>query len=104
MQYHKKTGEQSLGDLIQQLFDINGIEKQIREAHLRNWWHETMGTATSQRTKHIALHKETLFIYLDSAPLRHQLSLQKNKIKQSLDQARELNPDKTPQIRDIVFR
>ena len=53
----------------------------MNEAKVRQVWKEKMGTTINSYTKEINLRKGKLFITLTSAPLKQELSYEREKIQ-----------------------
>lgn len=69
-----------VGDAIKNMLKAYHIEDQFEEANLINSWELVMGPAIAKRTSKIYIRDKKLFVYLTSAPLKHQLSMSRDKI------------------------
>ncbi|MBL0342078.1 MAG: DUF721 domain-containing protein [Bacteroidetes bacterium] len=77
----RKSNEQSLGDVINQLLDAYKLRGKINEIKVKRTWEDLMGVAIAKRTTNLFIKDTTLFIRLSSAPLREELMFQREKLK-----------------------
>jgi mRNA-degrading endonuclease YafQ of YafQ-DinJ toxin-antitoxin module len=56
------------------------IEDKFKETYLAAHWEKIMGSAVNERTVQIYIKDETLFLEIDSAPLRSELLHTKTKL------------------------
>lgn len=91
--------QQSLGQAIAQLLKVYHLEEKFDQTRLIQSWESVVGNMIARHTTDLSIHKKTLFVYLDSAALRHELSFARGQIIQNLNQAvgKEV-------IDEIVFR
>ncbi len=85
----RKTNEESLKEVIEQLLDTYKLRDKINQAKLQLSWDEIMGEMISKRTEKLLLKDHTLYIYLNSAPLKEELSYGREKIMNLLNTALE---------------
>jgi predicted nucleic acid-binding Zn ribbon protein len=95
----RKSNEESLKEVINQLLDTYKLRDRLTRVQLLHSWEKIMGEAISKRTEKISFKDHTLFIYLTSAPLKEELTYQKEKIKKVLNE--ELGGDF---IKDVEIR
>lgn len=72
---------------------------QLNESRVKNLWAELMGKTISTYTSNISVRKNVLYLTILSAPLRHELSYAKDKIRDLLNG--ELGEDF---IKEVVIR
>lgn len=83
----KRTNDLSLGDAIKMLVASYGIKSKLYESKIRDAWADMMGPTISSLTRRIDISKEGHFcVWVDSAPLRQELSYGKEKIKNLLNE------------------
>ena len=85
----RKTNEESLKEVIEQLLDTYKLRDRINQVKLQQSWDEIMGEMISKRTEKLFLKDHTLYIYLNSAPLKEELSYGSEKIMRMLNTALE---------------
>ncbi|MEQ8624580.1 MAG: DUF721 domain-containing protein [Vicingaceae bacterium] len=80
------SSEKPLKGAIDQLLRAYGLGEKLDEISLVKSWEETVGKMIAKHTTNIYFKSGTLYISLDSAPLRHELSLAKSKLIERLNQ------------------
>lgn len=76
----RKTGASSLKDAIEDMLELYKIRSKFNETYIVAYWEKIMGLPIASRTTQIYIKDGKLFIQLDSAPLRNELLMAKNKI------------------------
>lgn len=76
----KKKNDQSLQEAMQQMLKDFRLEPQLNETRVKMLWEKLMGKTISTYTANIRLQKNTLYLTILSAPLKHELSYAKEKI------------------------
>lgn len=56
------------------------IEDKFDETNLINQWEKVMGTPIAKRTTKVYIYQKKLYVHLNSAPLKHELNMQRDKI------------------------
>lgn len=69
-----------IGQIVKQIVRENGWEDKMEKQKLYIAWDEVMGPAVAKRTDSIILQGRKLVIKIDSAPLKHELTMQRNRI------------------------
>ena len=76
-----KKYEQSLGDVLKEMVNESGKMKQkLFQTKVNTVWGKLMGTTIATYTKEIKVYNNKLYITIDSAPLRQELTYSKEKI------------------------
>lgn len=83
----RKTNEQSISEVIKQIFANPKISNKLDEVQLVNIWEELMGKTIARHTEKITLKNGKLTLKLDSAVLKEELSYSKQKVKEVLNEA-----------------
>ncbi|TAK37344.1 MAG: DUF721 domain-containing protein [Saprospiraceae bacterium] len=83
--------EHSLKEVLKGMVDSMKWKEKLHETKIRQVWNTRMGTTINNYTKDIKLRQGKLFITLTSAPLRQELSYEKEKIQEMMN--RELGGD-----------
>jgi predicted nucleic acid-binding Zn ribbon protein len=90
--------EMSLGEAIEAVFRRYGLQDKVDGARLIQSWEPVVGQMIASHTTDLYLKNKTLFVYLDSDALRHELSFAKSLI------IKKLNAEAGKEIIDnIVF-
>ncbi len=71
---------------MEELIDQKNIKTGITKVRVEKAWKTTMGTSVSQYTQEVNFRGTTLFVNLNSAPLREELSYGKEKILHHLNE------------------
>ncbi|MCH8546341.1 MAG: DUF721 domain-containing protein [Cryomorphaceae bacterium] len=69
-----------ISQIVKQIIRENGWEDKMEKQKLYIAWDEVMGPAVAKRTESIILQGRKLVINIDSAPLKHELTMQRNRI------------------------
>mgnify|MGYP006136064389 FL=1 len=84
----KKSFEpQTISEVLGELIDQKNIKVGITKVRVEQAWKTTMGASVSQYTQEVSFRGSTLFVNLNSAPLREELSYGKEKILRHLNEA-----------------
>lgn len=92
------SNEQSLKEVIHELLAAYRLDNKLHEVRLINSWESLMGISVAKQTSKIYISKGVLFVELNSAALRNELSYAKTKLVGLLN--KEAGHDV---ITDIVF-
>ncbi len=92
------SNEQSLKEVINELLASYRLEGKLQEVRLINSWESLMGISVAKHTTRIYINKRTLFVELNSAALRNELSYAKTKLVDLLNKEA-----KHEVINEIVF-
>jgi predicted nucleic acid-binding Zn ribbon protein len=93
------TNEQSLKEVLNELIDSLHVGDKINELQISESWEKIMGKLIARHTVSLFLKNKTLYITLNSAALRQELSYAKAKMIKMLN--KELG---SKLIEDIVIR
>ncbi|UKJ08351.1 DUF721 domain-containing protein [Solitalea lacus] len=94
----KKSNEQSLKEAIELLLNTYKLKDKYNEVNIVQSWSDIMGPMVANRTSELFIRNRKLFVRLDSAALRHELTRAKDKIVEVVN-------DRTGSklIDDVVF-
>jgi predicted nucleic acid-binding Zn ribbon protein len=70
----------SLGDAISQYLKYFKIEEKFNQTALLTHWEKIMGKTVASRTEQIYISKKILYLKINSAPLKNELALSKQKV------------------------
>lgn len=82
-----RHNEHTLKGAIEMLLKTYRLDDKLAEKRLIASWEEVMGKMIAKHTTDIAIRNQQLFITLDSAALRNELSLAKSKIVKMMNDA-----------------
>ena len=80
-------GEYSIGEAIQQFLNQSRIKGSIQALQIEEVWEQIMGNTIAKYTESIKIIDKTLFITTHVAPLKQELTFQKEKIKLRVNEA-----------------
>lgn len=95
----RNKNEQTLKEVIDQLLKVYKIGGKLNEVNLISSWEKQMGPMIARHTKDIFISNKVLFVTLDSAALRSELSYAKGKIVSMLN-----TEAGTEVITDVIFK
>ena len=75
---HNKT--QSLREAIGTYLKKEKLDRKLNEHKLIGIWQELMGPIIASRTDRMFIKKKTLYVNMNSAPLKHELNMSKAKV------------------------
>lgn len=87
-----------LKEAIESMLKTFHIDKRYYETQVIENWEKIMGKPIAQRTTRLFINKGTLYLTLNSAPLKQELALSKSKMIKLLN---ESVPE--PVVQEIVF-
>lgn len=92
------SNEYTLKQAIEALINQYKIEERISETIVLSDWEKIVGKMISRHTKNIYIKKKVLFVELDNAALRNELSYAKTRLITAVNKSL-----KTEAITEIVF-
>ena len=95
----KRKNEYSLKEVLDQLVKAYRLEGKLLETRVINSWEKVVGSIFANHTTHLSIKNRILYVSLDSAVLRSELSMARSKLVDSLN--KEVG-EKV--IEDIIFR
>lgn len=81
----RKSTTSTVGEAINDLLKNYHLTERFDEKKLINSWSELMGPTISKRTGKIYIKNKVLFVEINSAPLKNELTMSKAKVKQILE-------------------
>jgi len=82
----KSSNEYSIKELIDSIIDRYHIRSNMDETSLRLNWEEMMGKSIANHTRSIRLKGNKLYLSLDSASLKHELFISKEKLIERINE------------------
>ena len=77
--------QHNLKDILNDMVDDMKWKERLSETKIREVWLNKMGTTINQYTKEVNFRKDKLFITITSAPLRQELSYEREKIAEMMN-------------------
>ena len=79
-------GTYSVGEAMNMLFEQSKWKPKLNELRMRAEWETIVGKTISKYTRNINLFNKTLTIYSDVAPLKQELQLGREQLKQTINE------------------
>ena len=76
----RKSNLIKIGDAINQLFKQEKLDVKISQFSVKNNWKDIVGEMIAKNTTEIYFNEKILFISLNSAALKHELSYNKEEL------------------------
>ena len=96
----KRVNAQSIGDILREFFTQNPeIGRRLDEVRIIHAWREVRGPGVAQATREVYVRGATLPVVLDSAVLRSELMMWRDRLVRTLNERVG-----TDVIREIRFR
>lgn len=83
---YRNTKEVTIKEALKAMVDYYRLKSGLNKTRIQAVWEKAMGSSINKHTKSIKLIKDKLFIELDSAPLKNELSFGKEQIKAILNE------------------
>lgn len=94
----KKSNEFTLKEAIEQLLSAYRMNGKINETRVIQAWEQVCGAMISRHTENLYIKNRVLYVKVDSAALRNELSYAKTKLVKALN-----NAVKEEVINEIAF-
>ena len=94
-----RSNDQSLGDAIREFLHSYHLEDKLNETKVIQAWGKVVGPLVERHTQGLYIRNRILFVKVESAALRQELSYSRSKIVAALN--KEV---KSEVIEDIVLR
>lgn len=96
----KRVNARSIGELIREYCAENPVmSKHLGEVRIIHAWREVLGPGVAKETRSIYVHEDTLHVVLDSAVLRSELMMWRDRLVRNLNEKAGADV-----IREIRFR
>lgn len=95
----RQSNEQKLGDVIKEIIAEFNLGKKLNEARIIGSWEKIAGTMIARHTVQLRIVNQVLFVEVDSAALRNELTYSREKIRKKLNKiaGEEL-------LKEVVFK
>jgi hypothetical protein len=93
------SNQVSLKDALKEMLEVYRLKAKLNQTKINAVWIKLMGTSINKYTREIKLRRNKLYITIESASLRQELSYGKEKIIKIIND--ELGED---YIEDVIIR
>ncbi|MBR9922854.1 MAG: DUF721 domain-containing protein [Bacteroidetes bacterium] len=83
----RKENDQPLKKILQEWIESRRLENRLNLSRIREVWAQEMGTSINTHTREMKIIRKKLFISIESAPLRQELAMNREKIKDRMNEA-----------------
>ncbi|MBV6428080.1 MAG: hypothetical protein KIPDCIKN_02605 [Haliscomenobacter sp.] len=87
----KKESERPIKDVLLELMRMYRLKQGNNEWRIKEAWPRLFGEMIHRHTKDLRLSRRTLYVRVDSAPLRQELVMAKEKIRKTLNEELQEN-------------
>jgi hypothetical protein len=82
----KKSNEQDIGSALKEFFRSYRIDSKVKEVQISEVWEKVMGATMARYTQDIRLKNGILQIRVSSAPLKNELTYNRNEMINRLNE------------------
>ena len=83
----KKEGEKKIGEIFTQVFKSGKLAPTYYHQRISKIWETEMGPTITGYTKALNLRKRKLYIHIESAALKQELAMSKDKVMAMLNRS-----------------
>jgi len=76
----KRSNDQPLKDALNELLETYHLKERVNELRLKENWEKIFGKTIARYTQKISVRNKKLFVNIDSASLRQELTFNKEKM------------------------
>lgn len=95
----RKAEEASLKEVLEKMIEVYKWKGKLHQTRIKSLWHEMMGPAISRHTTELKVYRKKLFVQIDSAALRQELAMGREKIRKNIN--REIGED---YLQEVIIR
>lgn len=81
----KRRNDSTMAQAIDRLVDAYGLREKLDERTVASFWDELVGGMVAKHTVAVKLRRGKLFVKVDSAPLRHELTYMRETLKNTVN-------------------
>jgi predicted nucleic acid-binding Zn ribbon protein len=83
----KRSNDQPLKDALNELLDSYHLKERVNEFRLKENWEKIFGKTIAKYTRAISVRNKKLFVTIDSASLRQELTYNKPKMIERINES-----------------
>lgn len=91
--------EKPLKEVLEEMLKHYRLKGKFQQARIRKIWGQTVGPVIDKYTRELKVHRRRLIVVVDSAPLRQELSMNREKIRNLMNEAL-----KEEYLREVLIR
>lgn len=81
----RKTNEQSIKEVLKDLVETYRLKSKLTQSKVEELWKKLMGKTVTDHTTELRIRNQKLYVTVDSAPLRQELSYSRSDILDKLN-------------------
>ena len=81
----RRKNEQSIGDVLKDMFKEYGLERKYEQAEIGHIWGKLLGPSVANVTRKVTLKNGLLTVYLDSGLVKHELGMMRTRLIKALN-------------------
>jgi predicted nucleic acid-binding Zn ribbon protein len=81
----RKAENRPLGEVIREVLSAYHLDEKMLEKEILRCWPEVVGKMVAAHTTKTYLRGHKLYVKIDSAPLRHELSFAREKLRKAIN-------------------
>lgn len=81
----RKTNEQNIKAVLKDLVETYRLKSKLTQTKVEMLWEQLLGKTVTQHTTELKIRNQKLYVLVDSAPLRQELSYSREKILNDLN-------------------
>lgn len=82
----RRSETQNIRDIVNAILKQQGLDGKMAENRLINSWEELLGKSIANSTRDIYIRDKTLFVYLRSSVVRHELMMIRSELIKRLNE------------------
>lgn len=95
----RKADDQPLKEVLEKMLEVYKLKGKLNQSRIKSLWEEMMGPSIVKHTTNIKIRRQRLYVDIDSAALRQELSFGRAKILKMINQ--ELGEQ---YLEDVIIR
>lgn len=99
MAMSSRDNDRILKDAIRELLETYKLSGRLHEIDVVNAWPAIVGPSLARYTKNIYIHRQVLYVVIESSVVRNELSMARSSLLKALNKGFD-----EPVITDIIFK
>ena len=95
----RKADEQPLKEVLQQMLEVYKLRGKLNQSRVKSLWVSLLGPSIAKHTTELKIYRQKLYVQIDSAALRQELYLGREKICKMMN--KELGED---YLKEVIIR
>lgn len=83
----KRHNDQKINEILKEMTNSKRLKPKLHQTKIKMVWEELMGPSISKYTTKISLRRNKLYVTIESAPLKQELTFGREKLKNIMNEA-----------------